>query len=256
LTAPLHAVVFACHDELALLELRVAWLERKIVLMSQKGHRYNEAADTAPVKKELKDALQPTFEDAFRAMEAATKEELEVLRSYEHPPEIVLKTIEAIMQLRGEEDHTWAASRVMLSETYYRSFFVYKARLRAKQPVDEDTLRMLEAYCLNSDTTPEKVALVSGPCAAMAAYLRAVRDLTRIEMVCAPRVQTVPQLQAELEEVQKAIQRNKDEVAGTEKTLETLQEELRGRLTELQRRYDDTMVPLQEMFFDDAAACI
>ena len=77
LTAPLHAVVFACHDELALLELRVAWLERKIVLMTQKGNRYNEAADTAPVKKELKDALQPTFEDAFRAMEAAAPGSIE-----------------------------------------------------------------------------------------------------------------------------------------------------------------------------------
>lgn len=248
--APVTAVVFVCREDQALLELKIGWQEKKLVMMEQRKHKFMESVDMAPFKKELVDALNPNFEDAYCAMEAVTKAELEVLRNYEHPPDVVLQTIGVVMGLRGEEDRSWSSAKVMLSETYYYSFFAYKARMRTKQPVDADMMAELEKYCSEPETTPEAVMAVSHPCGAMSKWLRALRDLTRIELVSAARRQTTDEAREELRCLQEHLQRKRDDTAVAEKRLAELQEERDAKVAELRSRYDNTMLPLQELFFD------
>jgi hypothetical protein len=248
--APVNAVVFVCREDQSLLGLKIAWQEKKLVMMEQRKHKFMESVDMAPFKKELLDSLSPSFEEAYRAMDAVTKQELEVLRNYEHPPDAVLRTIGVVMALRGEEDRSWASAKVMLSETYYYSFFAYKARMRTKQPLEQATMEELEKYCSEPEMTPEAVLAVSPPCGAMSKWLRALRDLTRIELVSAARRQTADEAREELRSLQENLQRKRDDAAVAEKRLGELLEERNAKIAELRGRYDNTMLPLQELFFD------
>lgn len=248
--SPVQAVVFVCHDEQALLELKISWQEKKIVTMEQRGNKFLEGVDMAPKKKELVDSILPVLEDAYLAMDSVTKEELEVLRGYEHPPELVQKTINTLMVIRGEEDRSWAAAKVMLSETYYYSFFVYKAKMRVRQPVEGEALQALEAFCADPETTEGLVAKISRPCGTMTKWLRALRDFVRVDRVTAQKRQTPDEAREELKSLQEQLRLKKEDVAVAEKRLEALQEELKAKVAELRSRYDETMLPLQEMFFD------
>lgn len=248
--APVNAVVFVCRENQSLLELKIGWQEKKLVMMEQRKHKFMESVDMAPFKKELLDALSPSFEEAYVAMDKVTKTELEVLRNYEHPPDAVLRTVDVVMALRGEEDRTWSSAKVMLSETYYYSFFAYKARMRTKQPVEQSTMDELEAYCSEPEMTPDAVLAVSPPCGAMSKWLRALRDLVRIEQVSAARRQTPEEAREELRVLQENLQRKRDDAEVAEKHLGELVDELNGKISELRGRYDNTMLPLQELFFD------
>jgi predicted nuclease with TOPRIM domain len=248
--APLAAVVFVTEEHQANLEAQIQWLEKKIVAMEQKKHMFIDSKDMAPIRKDFLSALNPRFEEAFMNMDAVTREELAVLRGYEHPPQIVLDTIFMVMRLREEPEISWTSARVMLSETYYYSFFSYKARQRTKQDVSSDDLRALERYCESPETTAEAVRRLSRPCAAMAQWLRALRDYYRLQEIMKPRQQTIDAAKEELQELRRNLQKAKEDLFDARKRLENIDEERRQRLRELRQRYDDTMLPLQEMFFE------
>mmetsp|Transcript_8793 Transcript_8793/g.9899 ORF Transcript_8793/g.9899 Transcript_8793/m.9899 type:complete len:323 (+) Transcript_8793:75-1043(+) len=248
--APALAEVSACHEALDYYNLKIQWQEKKLVMMEQRKTKFIEAVDMGPAKKELLDALQPRFEESFSLIEGVTREELEVLRNYEHPPEVVHKTIDLVMRLRNEEDRSWESAKVMLSETYYYAFFGYKARNRTKQPIDDDVAEALEAYCADPELTEEAVAKISRPCGVMTQWLRTLRDFVRITNVTAVKRQTPEQAREELKNLQEGLQRKRDETAVAESKMDELQEELKSKIAELRGRYDETMLPLQELFFD------
>lgn len=249
-TDPLTTAIFmSCEDQQAL-QIRIDWLEMKVVAMEQFKTNFFELRDMGAAKKALYDALLPRFQDSYISLEAVTKEELAVLRGYENPPQLVLDTFDTIQILRSEEDRSWENSKIMLSETYYYAFFVSKARSRHKAEITEEAMDALDRFLMHPNSVPEKVSLVSAPCGAIAKWLRVLRDFSFLETVTKPRTQTLDEAKEELLELRKRLQGKKDDVAGAQEKLALLEKEMSEQLHELRNRYDDTMIPMQQMFFD------
>ena len=248
--APLSAAVYRGKQEQADMECRVRWLEKKVVVMEQKRHSFLEGRDLAPLRKEALDSLVPAIQEACAVLESATKEELAVLRGYENPPQLVVDTITVVLQLRGEEDLSWDAAKIMLSETYYYSFFVYKTRTRVKQEISSEVYEVLCKYCDSVQYTPASMMLVSRPCGGMSLWLHAVRDYFRMQMVSEPHPQSIDAVKSDLHELRTKLQQKKEDTLETEKKLQVLQNELAGELMKLRDKYDETLLPLQELFFE------
>jgi hypothetical protein len=249
-TAPLIAAVFQSSEVQKHLETRISWLEKKVVAMEQKRSTFFEPRDMALAKKGAFDLLNPRFEDAFASLEAVTKEELAVLRGYEHPPQVVQDTIQTVMLIRGEEDATWEASKIMLSETYYYSFFVYKARSRSKQSITPEINDALCNYCIQPDNVPENVLLISRPCGAMAKWLRVLRDFYQLQEITEPKVVSLEEVKNELLSLRLQLQQKKEDILGAEKRLAELRDDLEGQLADLRNHTDETLLPLQDLFFE------
>jgi hypothetical protein len=234
-----------------LLDAEIQWMVKKVVAMEQHKAGFFELRDMAAAKKELFDAINPAFEEAFLVMDGVTKQELAVLRGYENPPQVVLDTIEAVMIVRGEEDTSLDASRVMLSETYYYSFFTRKCRSQTKNgDLSEAQLEALERFLLSPDNTPENVGRASTPCGAMAKWLHSLNLFYHFERLTAVKSERLEDLKEDLMQRRLRMQDKKEEIRGAQEKLDDLKLELRECELDLRDRYDVTMVPLHDVFLD------
>eukprot|EP00758_Cryptobia_borreli_P002820 Tbor_TRINITY_DN3313_c0_g1::TRINITY_DN3313_c0_g1_i2::g.23466::m.23466 len=244
------------------LELRIQWLEAKIHIMETKkeiGTRFIEQRDMKTVHHTLFLALVPVFEEAFTEMEGITKDELAILRSYVNPPDVVLDTVRMVMLLRGEKDPTWESSKVIFTETYFYSFFISKARNHHKHyassdsaigNIDQEYVDDLKKYIMTPENHPDEVSQISRPCGIFARWIFAVYSHYLLSLITQPVPSGIEETKEELEKCRDELQQKKDEVASAEATNINLQIEQQERLEELRVRYDDVLLPLQDMFFD------
>lgn len=233
-----------------LLSAEIEWLEHKVVAMEQHKGSFFELRDLALPKKQLFDALKPAFDEALYAMEKVSREELAVLRKYENPPQIVLDTISTVMAVRGEEDTSLEAAKVVLSETYYYSFFVSKCRNRIKSELSPEQADVLERYLLNPESDPEKVSRASGPCGAMAAWLRALNLYFHYEKITQPTKESLDDVKSRLMELRLKLQEKKEDIRGAQEKLAELNAEMLAAEKQLRDRYDCTMEPLHATFLE------
>jgi hypothetical protein len=234
----------------AMLASEITWLEQKVIAMEQHKAGFFELRDMAAAKKQLFDALAPQFEDALLRMQEVTREELAVLRGYDNPPQIVLDTIATVMTVRGEEDTSLDAAKVILSETYFYSFFVAKCRNRTKAELNAEQADVLERYLLNPESEPEKVARASTPCGAMAMWLVALNLHFHYQRITEPSKESVDEAKERLMQLRLKQQEKREEVRGAKDKLDELNDEMRAAERELRERYDLTMVPLHDTFLD------
>lgn len=233
-----------------LLDAEIQWLEKKVVAMEQHKASFFELRDLATARKELFDSLNPLFEEAFLTLEQVTRDELAVLRGYDNPPQVVLDTIATVMTVRGEDDTSLEAARVMLSETYYYCFFISKCRSRVKMPLEEAQANALEKFLLNPESTPANVARASTPCGAMAKWLAALNLYFHYERITEPKKTTLDETKDELMALRLRLQEKREEIRGAKEKLDELNDEMRAAERDLRDRYDLTMVPLHDSFLD------
>jgi hypothetical protein len=233
-----------------LLASEIAWLEKKVIAMEQFKGSFFELRDLAAAKKELFDSLNPRFEEALLGMEKVTREELAVLRGYENPPQVVLDTIATVMTVRGEEDTSLEAAKIILSETYYYSFFVSKCRSRIKQELTPKQADALERYLLNPESDPENVARASIPCGAMAQWLAALNLVHHYQRITEPTKETLDQVKERLMCLRLKLQEKREGIRDAKEKLDELNAEMLAAERNLRDRYDLTMVPLHDTFLE------
>ena len=240
---------------LSSMRLEAEWLERKAKAMQLAPHgAFIEQRDMALARKDLFAPLTESFQRAFKEMNDVEKHELGLLRGYENPPPLVWDTVRTVMQVRGDEELTWEAAKIIFSDTYYYAFFASRCKhqIRSDVLVEDDGALMaaLEKFLLNPESTVERVASVSPPCAPMARFLATLYLFVKCTEITAPA--TYPTLAAvknRLSEQRLKIQEREEDIRGAEVKINALHEELRQRERELAERYDVTMVPLQDLFF-------
>ena len=247
---PLHTAVYMSGEIQRSMETEIEWMEKKVVMMENLKSHFIEIRDMSATKKKMFDALQPRFEDAYLSLESVTKEELAILRGYEHPPQIVLDTMGVVMVLRNEEDPKWEDAKLILSETYFFAFFISKCRHAHKQEFSEEQLDALQRYLLSPESAPDAVAAVSVPCGAIAKWLRALHDFFVLTRITTPKSLTLEELKDALIAKRKALQQKKEDIAEAQDKLKALSEDLAFQEKQLIQRYDETMIPLQENFFE------
>lgn len=240
---------------LASMRMEVEWLEKKQKAIDTNGVKFFEQTHMAQAKKELFQPLQDAFSQAFREMNEIPKHELALLRNYENPPPLVADTVRTVMQVRGDDDLTWEAAKIIFAETYYYAFFASrcKSQIRSEVLTEDGGLMMgtLEKYLLNPESTVDRVANVSPPCAPMARFLQTLYLFVKATEITQPTVDgsSPSAVKNRLSEQRLKIQEREEDIRGAEEKVNGLNEELRQREKELAERYDVTMIPLQDLFF-------
>ena len=226
-TSPLHTAVFSSGVLETAMEVEIDWMEKKVVSMENLKTHFIEVRDMAQAKKKLHEAHQPAFEDAYLQLEAVTTEDLATLRAYEHPPQVVLDTMAMVQILRNENNPTWTDAKLILSATYFFAFFIGKCKQAHKFELPDEHVEALQNYLLSPDNAPDAVASVSGPCGAIAKWLKALHHhalLTRV--TTANPKQTVEELKDDLFAKRQKLQTKREDIADAQQRLTDLNSEL------------------------------
>lgn len=259
LTAPLRRIIFAGAQKRQYIETQLIWLERIIFLHERRGSSNRlSPQELRGVEQELMLPVQRAMQDCYQQLSILTKEELAVLRNYECPPEQALETMTMVLRVRGDEDTRWSTVRVVLSESYFFTFFISRSQTLLQQPLADDVFEELERFCVLPEHAPEALASISVPLGALGQWLYAVRDYYRVKRILAPpskpltrdeKQQMMTRLRHELQSVKESIQ------LATEKLKEQQQEIVR-KLVDVRNEYDDTMCPLHDSLEKKTAAFI
>ncbi|RNF24643.1 uncharacterized protein Tco025E_02470 [Trypanosoma conorhini] len=249
LMAPLRSIIFSGVQKRKYIETQLIWLERIIVLQERRGGaRKLPLSELQAVEKDLMIPVQRAMQDSYQQLDVVNKEELAVLRNYECPPDQALATMAMAMRVRGEEDTRWSTVQVVLSDSYFFTFFISRAQTLLKQPLAEEIQEELEVYCSSPDHAPEALALISVPLAAVGQWLWALRDYYRVKRIATmpdpplsveERRQTVTRLRYELQSI-------KDNMSSAAEEMQKLQDQIIRRTLEVRNEYDDTMCPLHD----------
>lgn len=250
--SPLHATVYMAGRIQRDIQREIEWLEKKVVMMESLKSHFIEVRDMAPQKKRMLDDLQPSFREAYLRLEQVTRDELATLRSYDHPPQIVLDIMDLVMVLRNDQERGWEDMKLLLSDTYFFAFFISKCKSAHKQEYSADQLESLRRFLMKPESSVDAVLTVSTPCGAIAQWLHALYDFFFVNQITAPsdKPVTVEELKDILTQRRKALQESKESVSDAHENMHALTEELKQKEKELRSRYDETMIPLQEAFFD------
>jgi dynein heavy chain len=234
------------------LEKQIQWNEKLLEMIQQYGEEFDEYTFMQQDREDELALVLPKFQDAIQSLETLTPADMSVLRKYEHPPQLVLETMEDVMVLRGEYDCSWNECKVMLSDTYFFGFFINRAKNYDKDNVSDEVMQRLERSMLNPDFEPAVVAQASVPCGALCKWVRAVYEYARTKRIVQehPEELTEESLTEDIDRLREELTLNKDEVASAEQKLLGLQQEFEQRKKDLKSRYDKIMDPLQETFFE------
>eukprot|EP00992_Anisonema_acinus_P011428 TRINITY_DN7399_c0_g1_i3.p1 TRINITY_DN7399_c0_g1~~TRINITY_DN7399_c0_g1_i3.p1 ORF type:complete len:213 (+),score=35.41 TRINITY_DN7399_c0_g1_i3:48-686(+) len=149
---PLKVQVYQSLHQQHFLEKEIQWKERILDRMRTEGGAFNEQLHMAKDREEELLQVLPKFQDAIKSLEALTPEDMKVLRKYEHPPQLVLETMEATLIVKGEYNTEWTEAKVMLSDAYFFGFFLNRAKQYDVDNVDEELLlqpQFLAVLCVN-----------------------------------------------------------------------------------------------------------
>eukprot|EP01065_Artemidia_motanka_P046797 TRINITY_DN7177_c1_g1_i1.p1 TRINITY_DN7177_c1_g1~~TRINITY_DN7177_c1_g1_i1.p1 ORF type:complete len:323 (+),score=88.63 TRINITY_DN7177_c1_g1_i1:104-1072(+) len=247
---PLKVQVYFSLQQRRVLERSVEWLELVLSRMLGKDGLWDELRDTRADRDALLQTAQPAFDDAIDSLQDLRKEDLAVMRKYEHPPLLVLETMEAVMVLRGEESFSWEDAKFILCDTYFFSFFVSKAKNYDKNNIPDEVLSKLKKFMDSPDFEPAVVADASVPCGALCKWIRALYEHAILRRMSEPKRRSEEDIRDEIRRAKEELQAKKEETRGAETKLAALQKEFEQRRRDLKARYDECMDPLQDMFLE------
>eukprot|EP00756_Hemistasia_phaeocysticola_P031415 Hpha_TRINITY_DN16351_c0_g2::TRINITY_DN16351_c0_g2_i1::g.62717::m.62717 len=247
---PLKIQVYNSQQHRHVLENKIDWLGLVLERMRDKDGAWDESRDMRADRDALLQSAVPQFDDAIDALQDLRKEDLAVMRKYEHPPALVLETMEAVMILRGEEDFKWEDAKFLLCDTYFFSFFVSKAKNYDKDNIADGVLTRLEKFMHSPDFEPAVVAEASVPCGALCKWIRALYEHATLLRMTEPKRRTLEEVGEEQKRAREELQAKKEETSGAEAKLVSLQREYEQRRRDLKARYDECMDPLQDMFLE------
>eukprot|EP00659_Diplonema_papillatum_P004768 gene4768-7336_t len=247
---PLKVQVYHSLQVRKMLEKKIDWLEKVLQRSGEVGAAFDEAAHMQADRVSLIEETEAPFDEAIASLQRLTKSDLAIMRKYEHPPQLVLETIEAVMTLRGEEFTSWEDAKFLLCDTYFFGFFVAKAKSYDKDGIPDATLDRLDKFMVSPDFEPTVVAEASVPCAAICQWIRSLYHYATLARITAPIERSAADLEEELHKDRMCLQTKQTETAGAEAKLEGLQKEFEQRRHDLKDRYDQTMNPLQERFLE------
>lgn len=187
---PRLAIALENAEKKKFVQSQILWLEKKLVEQEKRLRvgTFVEARDMLHYAEEEMKPAKESLRDVYEAFENCSSEALKTMSHYSFPPETAMETMRMVLRVRGEEDCSWVASQVLLTNTYFKDFFVNRseAMLKIKDVLEEDVFEELERYCEKPEHAVEELYKVSEPIGVFGKWLRAIRDFYRIRYYTSP----------------------------------------------------------------------
>ncbi|XP_049961962.1 dynein axonemal heavy chain 6-like [Schistocerca serialis cubense] len=193
---------------------------RKIVVADEavvkvKAQETQQLADEA--QRDL-DAALPAMEAAMKALESLNKNDINELRVFTKPPQLVKFVMESVCLLMGVKTD-WASAKTLLGDTN----FLKRLQDYEKDNITDNMLKKLKQYVDHPDFTPETVAGVSKVCKSICMWVRAIDCYAKAYRVVQPKKAKLAAAEQELNQIMSVLREKQQALAAVEKQIADLE---------------------------------
>ncbi|XP_073976967.1 dynein heavy chain at 16F isoform X2 [Rhodnius prolixus] len=181
----------------------------------EKANECQALADDA--QKDLNLAM-PAMEAAIKALDALNKNDINEVRVFIKPPNLVKFVMEAVCLLLGAKQD-WTSAKIVLGE----GNFLKRLRDYDKDHIPEMLQRKLKAYIEHPDFDPEKVALQSRACKSLCMWVRAIDKYAKIYKVVEPKRKRVEASEKILNQMMSVLRAKQKTLADVEAQIAALE---------------------------------
>ncbi|RZF48033.1 hypothetical protein LSTR_LSTR002099 [Laodelphax striatellus] len=206
---------------------------RKVVteeeaVVKEKAAETQALADDA--QRDLDMAL-PAMEAASKALESLNKNDINELRVFNKPPNLVKFVMEAVCLLLGQKGD-WQQSKVVLGDMN----FLKKLQEYDKDHIPDSMLKKLKEYVDHPEFVPDLVATQSKVCKSMCMWVRAIDTYAKVYRVVEPKRKKVEAAEKEL-----------NQVVGVLKQKQQMLAEVEAQIGRLEAQYDASVAEKAEL---------
>ena len=179
----------------------------------------------ADAQKDLDEAL-PAFAAAIKALDSLNKSDIQEMKSFANPPEMVKFTMEAVCVLMGEK-LDWKEGSVKLLN---KSDFLSSLGTYDKDNIPEKKIKALQKYINNPEFLPELVAKKSNAAKSLCMWVRAMDVYARVAKNVEPKKAALKKAQDEVAAMNKMLQEKQSELNEVLARVKSLEEKLTATL--------------------------
>ncbi|XP_011495537.1 PREDICTED: dynein heavy chain 6, axonemal [Ceratosolen solmsi marchali] len=175
------------------------------------------AALEAEARKDLEAAL-PALREAQNALASLNKNDINEIKVFNKPPQLVRFVMEAVCLLLREKTN-WQTAKLVLGDVH----FLDRLISYPKEKITDKLLKKLQQYVKNRNFKPDKVAKQSKVCKSICIWVLAIDGYAKLYRIVQPKRKKLKEAQLELVAIEEILHKKQDELADVEKQIKRLE---------------------------------
>ena len=208
-----------------------------VVVNKEAAEAKTKATEVQAIKDDAQQDLDkalPALESAVQALNALNKNDINEIRSFKKPPDLVQTVMDAVCILI-EAPIGWDSAKKVLGDTsFLKNLIDYD-----KDAIGESVLKKLQKYVNNEEFTPANVGRVSKAAKSLCMWCLAMDTYSKVSKTVEPKRQALAEAQAQLDEVMAALKVKEDNLAEVEANVASLQAQLQAAQDKKQSLEDE-----------------
>ena len=199
-------------------------------------------AIAADAQRDLDEAM-PAYYASVEALKSLNKADVQEVKNYKTPPELVVLVLEAICILMGTKPD-WGEAKKLMND----SAFLDKLQDYDKDNIPEKYLKQIAKYIKNEKFMPDLVGKVSKAAKSLCMWVRAMDTYARVAKTVEPKKQKLMGAQKQLSDSQAMLKEKQEALGEVERRVAALKsklDETQRKAKELEDQEKDTQIKLE-----------
>jgi len=210
---------------------------------AQVGEIAKEAqAIAADAQRDLDEAM-PAYYASVEALKSLNKADVQEVKNYKTPPELVVLVLEAVCILMGSKPD-WGEAKKLMNDMA----FLEKLQEFDKDNIPDKSIKGIQKYVKNEKFQPDTVGKVSKAAKSLCMWVRAMDTYARVAKTVEPKKEKLKGAQKQLSDSQAMLKEKQEALAEVERSVAALKaklDETQRKARELQEQEADTQVKLE-----------
>ncbi|CCI43009.1 unnamed protein product [Albugo candida] len=195
----------------------------------------------ADAQKDL-DVAMPALNNAVKALDALSKNDITEVKSFAKPPEAVETVMNAVCLLLNEKQ-TWESAKKVLSE----GGFLDRLKSFDKDNIPPSALKKLSKHAADPVMAVENVSKVSKAATSLCMWVHAILVYSTVAKEVGPKRSKLEELNAKLNEANTRLKEKQDELFKVDKNLAILQQQCDEAVNEKNGLTNDAAITEQRL---------
>lgn len=175
------------------------------------------------------DVVKPTLKAAEDALKAINRNDINELRSFSSPPQLVQFVMESVCILLGVKPSWESAKKVMTDVNFLKRLIEFD-----REHISEITVKKIKTYINNKDYDPVKIERVSKVAKSVALWVIAMEKFANVFKIVEPKIRKARDAEKEKEEVMAVLKKKQAELAEVEAHIQVLKDNIAEKNREYQ----------------------
>ena len=199
-----------------------------------------QAAETKVIADDAQadlDEAMPAFNNALKALDALSKDDINEIKSFAKPPEMVQVVMEAVCLLLGRGTD-WKSAKALLGDMT----FMDQLKNYDKDHIKKKIIKKINTkkYVKNPKMTPDAIGKVSSAAKSLCMWVHAMSVYDRVAKTVGPKKKLLEKMNKQLAEANASKDKKEAELKEILDKVAALEKTLNETLTEKKQLEDDT----------------